>query len=237
MKKLFVISLSIIVSGCTVLGIPTSETYAKQFDTVENFIVNNFVSTIDLIGQDKEKLKKDGVIWQVSYNNVNAISVKKPKRDLDTYCKSKGGTLVILAPETFKSMKDYFSNKDTVMIETMDTYYSRKSMYGRAIIQNEDQAGKISTKPPVEEIDWSAVQGIYNNKVQAKANLKGEVWQPLFNLAKNGYFGAFSCQINGNDVWVSTIDVKEVTPYISEMTGQPVNRISILISGKTLTIK
>ncbi len=93
MKNAFFVS-TLLISGCTTLGIPVSNFEASRYTTIESFIAGNFTIGPELFySKDMKRLEEEGVFWTARFNEMNHTYLDKPSKDLVTYCESQEGKL------------------------------------------------------------------------------------------------------------------------------------------------
>jgi hypothetical protein len=208
-----------IVSGCSVLGIPTTELYAGRFDTVEDFIANNFKPTVKLwMSEDIDSLRSEGVQWRAHFNAMNTSYIRKPVKDLRTYCSSKGGELKQVGFENVEGVKSVLGEQRS----PLSAYYRS----GAESLRKGEGGAYANTKA------WVA----FEQQVNANRLISGYAQLSLDVLraaANDGELGVFACELQGKEIWFAAIEFLRVEVPASKSKGYETPVAVLKVKGKT----
>ncbi len=222
MKKIILLIPFLVISGCSVFGIPTTELYAERFNTVEDFIANNFKPTLTLLlHEDVDVLRSEGVEWRAHFNGMNTSYLRKPVKDLRTYCTTKGGMLTQVDFENVEKAKGTLSE----LKSPVASYY---------------RAGEAALRSG-ESHATAAGRAWYAYEQQAKENqlISGYTQLSLDTLraaANDGELGAFICEADRKVIWSAVIEFVRLEVPKSKAKGYEVPVAVLNIKGKSSSL-
>lgn len=215
MRQIVLLVCSLILSGCSVFGIPTTELYAGRFDSVESFIASNFKPTLSiLLDNDSEALKADGVVWRAHFNASSTGYISKPFKDIKTYCSSKGGELNKLGFEHLEIVQGLLYEHSP-----LSAYYNS----GAEALKN-GESGEDANAGAWLAFKERLKRKIYSEFVQVSQ-------EKILAAAHAGELGAFACEVEGRKKWVAVIDFVSAT--VSVGAGYPTPVANIRIKGSS----
>lgn len=219
MKKLFLMLFGML-SGCSVLGIPTTELYAGRFDSVEEFIANNFKPTLKLL-LEEDVDPSGGVEWRAHFNGMNTMYLRKPVKDLRTYCSAKDGLLTQVDFENVEKARSALHDQRS----PVSAYY----LTGERALQSGESRVTAATRA------WYA----YEQQIKANQMISGYTQLSLDTLraaSDDGELGAFICEVDQKVIWSAVIEFVRLEVPKVRANGYEVPVAVLKIKGKTSSL-
>jgi hypothetical protein len=187
-------------------GIPVSEAHAGAYPDIVAFIKGNLDNlNHQTDGALSSQTNGNSVIWKAFVFDIKSEmqKAKKPKADIETYCKASGGSF----SSTVKEIKLRDGNENSPLIAAM-----------RA------QAFAYS-KGASEELAQQTFQNAYQSQLEQNYasshidNARREALDIANKIIKNGLAGVYSCDYHGNgNNWATSIDVVGFLPKAANNT-------------------
>ena len=209
----------LLLSGCSVFGIPTTELYAGRFDSVEDFIASNFKPTLNiLLDQDSDELRSTAIIWRAHFNSSMPSYISKPVKDIKTYCSSKGGKL------------DKVDFEYVGMVRPLLREGSPLTAYFENGAKALESGG---SKSDADAVAWLAFKEML--RARAYDGFVHISQEKIMAAAHAGELGAFACEVEGKRKWIAVIDVVSVVAAVGNNSAlTPVANIRIKGSSNIL---
>lgn len=203
MKKTIILTMLFTLSGCVSLqdrmlanvsqanGTPVSSEQALRYPSVESFI-HGILDNKSRLNDPKRPLT-DPVVWHaITHENATSVSryAKKPKLDLEIYCKSYGGTFVETpSNEVLRSLPS--ESPLSIAFRAQAFAYSKgasESMAKDAFAYAYEERARASQISGFSRLDSS----------RDEAN----------RVIREGYVGAFQCRnTSAVNSWLVSVDV------------------------------
>ena len=214
------ILITLLVSGCTALGVPVTEFEAKQYSKIETFIAGNFSRGPDIIGAtDNEDLLINGVLWKAKFNEMNQTYLDKPHQDLITYCEAKGGKLSNIPTADVKLATQIDTKQLDILQVANDAQERFRARFGKHWTE------AIVTLNAIKS-------AIYHNQVMS--NDAVFTYDTLNFAYKSGKLGYFTCSLQNNAAWLATIQVESVDIGSRDKNLMKMPNAMLRIVGRTI---
>jgi hypothetical protein len=116
------------------LGVPVSKFEASRYNSIQSFIAGNFYMGPEILfAKDNEELKKNGILLDARFNEMNESYLNKPSKDLKTYCLAIGGTIHNIPEEAMNRVLSIDTKQVNVMQAQESVLSSYRVMFGEGI--------------------------------------------------------------------------------------------------------
>jgi hypothetical protein len=186
----------VVLTGCTMLGVPVSEFEASRYDSIQSFIAGNFTKGPESIfAEGNEEMKKSGVLWDARFNEMNETYLNKPSKDLKTYCLAIGGSIHNIPEEAMSRVLSIDAKQVNVLEAQESVLRSYRSMFGEGL------GGYLAAHEMAE--------AVLKHNVTA-ANDARLAYDVLDRAYRDGRLGYYSCTQGDDLLWLASIKVVNV---------------------------
>ncbi|MFN4290144.1 MAG: hypothetical protein ACK4E7_04605 [Permianibacter sp.] len=197
MKGFIYVLFAALLSACTTLGVPVSEAEAKKYASISEFLYGNFTSVTQAYRQDRDDAAQNGVKWEAPFSGLNNSYISKPRNDLETFCRSKGG-----------AFKVEFIPDGTAWKKFGDRY--RRNELAPPLTHAMQAAHFAASRGAPEDVIKMTFENAFDSRtreIKSTSNPYSTIISGVEYAESNSLIGQYICEGGASGNWRAIIDI------------------------------
>lgn len=221
-----------VAMGCGALGMGTPARMMDTSQPIEAFIASNFE---DAERKGEQAQLHRGVLYSAPLTSVNTIYVRKPHKDLTTFCTKQLGSLVRVRAPNDKLLKQLLGAKggDERLLSPMQAAVNAKAMAARQNI-SEPMATQIAEGVARDQAQANR-QALARRQEETRYTVFEDGYpmlaRQLVRAMREGHVGQFECQLEGEKIWQAGIEPEKFYKGLNGGNELDTSKLLFRISG------